>query len=323
MSLPGAVDLPSEEEIHRITSDPAFAEEAVARWGMDVLMDPMKARADALAQLREKDKDGGCGCGKHNHEEPVGPQSRLFRSKPGCKHGEKIPYGELPENLRRYLDEQDVEWPGRGEKVVQEVEVRELEVVRDGHLGGFVVGGDPATLYPTLWRWLVETWGARSVLDVGCGDGTAIDFFAAAGAQASGVDGISVGHPNVLVHDFTTGPASIDPEWRPDVVWCSEFVEHVDEQYVKNFAPLLAVGDTLLLTHATPGQPGHHHVNCQTADYWRGVMAGYGMRLDERLTVATRVLAARDGNAWSHYVRSGLAFVRELGDEQVWQGWMP
>jgi hypothetical protein len=45
------------------------------------------------------------------------------------------------------------------------------------HLGGYVEGGDPATYYPDLWKWFVETLMVRSVIDVGCGDGVALKYF--------------------------------------------------------------------------------------------------------------------------------------------------
>jgi hypothetical protein len=33
------------------------------------------------------------------------------------------------------------------------------------------------------------------------------------------------------------------------------------------------------MTHALPGQPGHHHVNCMNAEYWFGAMEAIGFSL--------------------------------------------
>ena len=61
---------------------------------------------------------------------------------------------------------------------------------------------------------------------------------------------------------------------------------------------------------AEPGAPGWHHVNCRTADYWKGVFAGAGFEFDESLTAMTRMIAACNTSVFNHYRRSGLAFRR-------------
>jgi len=33
------------------------------------------------------------------------------------------------------------------------------------------------------------------------------------------------------------------------------------------------------MTHALPGQPGHHHVNCMPIEYWCGVMEAIGFKM--------------------------------------------
>lgn len=177
-------------------------------------------------------------------------------------------------------------------------------MVEAGHLGGYVAGGDPATFYPELWTWLVQGYGVKTVLDVGCGDGQAVSFFESLGAHAIGVDGVQT-HDWVWQHDFTTGPIVTQPF---DLVWCCEFVEHVEEQYVPNFLATFKVAPLVLMTHAEPGQGGYHHVNCQMPSYWIGAMAAIGFKLDGELTHHTRQLAAWNENPWNHYRRSGLAF---------------
>ena len=181
-------------------------------------------------------------------------------------------------------------------------------VVEQGHLGGYVVGGDEATMFPNLWGWLVKNLGIKSVLDVGCGDGQAINFFRDSGCEVLGVDGIEQDDPDIAQHDFTHGP--FYPEHDFDLCWSCEFVEHVDERYLPNYLHLFRAGNVVLLTHADPGQAGYHHVNCRTADYWIGVMAAVGYALDEMLTSSARELAALNTSPWNHFVRSGLAFRR-------------
>lgn len=188
-------------------------------------------------------------------------------------------------------------------------------VVTEGHLGGYLTGGDPATQFPALWNWLVDVKGVRSVIDIGCGDGQAVRHFNGRGYfMATGVDGVP--QPELsefILHDYTTGPLALFPtSGRPfDLCWSCEFVEHVEEQYVSNFLTTFRCANLLLMTHATPGQPGYHHVNCQSREYWIERMQSIGFELDEQLTVRCRILAAKTDHDWNQFVRSGLAFVKQ------------
>jgi SAM-dependent methyltransferase len=189
-------------------------------------------------------------------------------------------------------------------------------MIVDGHLGGYIPGGDPATHYPDLWRWLVEgPEHVESVLDVGCGDGVALRFFRdTLGIDALGIDGIPQDDPDIIEHDYTTGPfvtaiADEDPD-RFALVWSCEFVEHVAEEFIGNFLVTFDLGDLVLMTHAEPGQGGWHHVNLQHSGYWIQRMDEIGFELDGKLTNKTRELARLNESAWNHYGRSGLAFRR-------------
>ena len=179
------------------------------------------------------------------------------------------------------------------------------------HLGGYIRGGDPATYYPRLWRWIVEELGVDSVLDVGCGEGHALDFFRnELECYAVGIDGVPQVSSWIHETDFTEGPSLRFSSLEFDLVWSCEFVEHVEERYIPNFLPSFQQAPLILMTHAVPGQAGHHHVNCQSADYWQGVMAAIGYSLNEGLTLKTRLLAGMDALDINHYRDRGLAFVR-------------
>jgi hypothetical protein len=184
------------------------------------------------------------------------------------------------------------------------------------HLGGYIVGGDEATYYPDLWRWLVEDCGVKSVVDVGCGEGHAARYFADLGCHVIGIDGVWQLSQNwqFVMHDFTRGPWSRvrgnRMEAATDLVWSCEFVEHIEERYVPNFLEAFLMAPLVLMTHAGPGQAGHHHVNCQPTSYWQGAMAAIGYSLDEHLTEQARSLAALNQNPYNHFARSGLAFRR-------------
>ncbi len=200
-------------------------------------------------------------------------------------------------------------------------------MVEAGHLGGYIQGGDPATYFPGLWRWLVEEYGVRSVVDVGCGEGHAVQFFEKLGIDAIGVDGVPQEHPHVIRHDFAQGrwkpefvregPESSWRDDRCDLIWSCEFVEHVEERYMPNFLHAFSCAKMILITHAEPGQAGYHHVNCQPSAYWRGALAAIGYTLDEKLTAKTRALANLNRNPYNHFTRSGLAFLSSAPHEKM------
>ena len=182
-----------------------------------------------------------------------------------------------------------------------------MEVARHGHLGGYGIGGDPATYYPELWEWTVREFGIRSVVDIGCGDGQSTKFFKGLGPRVLGIDGVPQHDPEIEHHDYSTGPLVLTQPF--DLGWCCEFVEHVASDCVENFlATFRAVEKVLLLTHAFPGQDGYHHVNCQPTEYWVERVTSIGFVWDEALTNKTRELARLNQNPFNHFARSGLAF---------------
>src|SRR5262245_38306320 len=176
------------------------------------------------------------------------------------------------------------------------------------HLGGYIVGGDDATFYPDLWRWLVEKEGVRSVVDVGCGEGHALRYFRDLGCRVKGIDGVHQDDPDITEHDYTQCPLALFDPW--DLVWSCEFVEHVEERFMPNFLSTFHRAPLILMTHAGAGQQGWNHVNSQPPEYWIGVMAAMGYALDYNLTNQTRALASMNTSPYNHFRRSGLAFVR-------------
>ena len=176
----------------------------------------------------------------------------------------------------------------------------------EAHLGGYVVGGDDATWYPDLWKYLVNKLAVATVVDVGCGDGQALKYFRErCGCKVLGIDGLPQGDPDIVTHDYTMGMYGAP---RCDLVWCCEFVEHVPEQHIDNFLRTFEAGRYVAMTHAEPGQAGHHHVNCKPSQYWVGVMAATGYVFDDILTKCARIAASANPSPYNHFKRSGLIF---------------
>ena len=154
---------------------------------------------------------------------------------------------------------------------------------------------------------LVEHFGAKSFLDIGCGPGGMAAYAMARGLAARGVDGdprCARGSNFIVEHDYSAGPLELGAF---DLGWAVEFVEHVDEQYVPNFMATLAGCRHVFITAAIPGQPGHHHVNCQWGDYWIARFAEAGFRHDEEATAKVR----RHSTMESRFTeQTGLVFSR-------------
>lgn len=175
-------------------------------------------------------------------------------------------------------------------------------------LGGNLRHGDVHTWCPVLWRFLIERFGVRSVLDVGCGEGHSVLFFHRLGVFAHGIEGLEANVRRAVVpiarHDILSGPYLMPV----DLVWCCEVAEHIDPAFVPNFVDTLANGRVVAMTHALPGQHGYHHVNCQPAEYWIELMKRKGYLLSEENDVIREV--ANKDKTWNYFATSGLVFLK-------------
>jgi SAM-dependent methyltransferase len=188
-------------------------------------------------------------------------------------------------------------------------------------------------------RYMYENHDCRSFIDVGCGPGGQVRLASNLGYEpAIGIDGdwtvlpedagrsiltwtgesSDVGSENdgqtkspfFYIHDFSENPWS--PIYQPyipdrfDLAWSVEFLEHVEEQYIPNYMPCFTYARYAIVTHALPGQAGHHHVNCQLPEYWIDKFAQYGLHYSENLTEAIRDVSTM---AKPFIKRTGLVFV--------------
>lgn len=157
------------------------------------------------------------------------------------------------------------------------------------HLGGHE---NETHLDDGALTYIINNFGVCSMVDIGCGPGGMVELARRKNLDVIGLDGdYTVKRPAsidnlVTIHDFATGPYKLDKTY--DLAWTVEFVEHVDEKYMDNFIDVMKQCKYVIMTHALPGQPGHHHVNCQYADYWMNVMEKRGFFYDKFNTMAIR-----------------------------------
>lgn len=197
----------------------------------------------------------------------------------------------------------------------------DLTMVNEGHVGGFIIQKDPATYTPYLWKYICEKFNIKTVLDVGCGMGHAIAEFNKYCDEVVGIDGSKYVVDNsplteqIFYHDFSVG--TLETKDRYDLCWSCEFVEHVEEKYRDNFLEVFSYAKYLAITYAEPGQPGHHHVNCQQKEYWIEHLKRYGFEYNEELTQEMREVAYKDALEYNyeykdnHFNLRGLFFIKK------------
>lgn len=128
-----------------------------------------------------------------------------------------------------------------------------------------------------------------SVLDVGCGTGTWLKAALELGAvEVLGVDGaglpadaLLIGEDRFRSHDLNR-PLRLGRRFA--LVLCLETAEHLEpESAAELVETLVAHGDRILFSAATPGQYGVHHVNCQWPEYWQSLFNERGYACDDSI----------------------------------------
>jgi hypothetical protein len=170
------------------------------------------------------------------------------------------------------------------------------------YLGGCIINdnypgfgkGDVGTWAPQVWNDIISKYNIKSLIDVGCGSGHSLSYFIDKGIDSIGIEGFlpaiesSSVKENIKKHDYTTG--EFIPDKKYDMAWCCEFVEHVYEKYLHNFMKTFNECEFVAMTHGLPGQPGHHHVNCQNSEYWIDIFREYEFTYLEEYSIYLREL---------------------------------
>lgn len=126
----------------------------------------------------------------------------------------------------------------------------------------------------------------KSVIDFGCAIGAHLELFQENGVEVKGVEGNKSAIEHSIIpsesidHCDLRKPYKTDQKY--DLVLCFEVAEHIPEKYVNEFLDSLTeAGDDVIMTAATPGQGGTHHVNEQPREYWISKFDERGFEYDE------------------------------------------
>lgn len=177
------------------------------------------------------------------------------------------------------------------------------------HLGGNIRGGDPYTFCPSVIDYVVARFGIGSVLDLGSGAGNTSLLLHRKGLQVVSVDGFKENVETSLFPSIQFDLTKAALFTKVDLVYCHEVVEHIEESHIDNLMRSLTCGKIILMTHALPGQDGHHHVNLQLPDYWIAQFERYHCALLEEDTSRIRRLA--DGDGAIYMCQTGMAFINK------------
>jgi SAM-dependent methyltransferase len=128
----------------------------------------------------------------------------------------------------------------------------------------------------------LNSFPARSVVDVGCGEGSWLSAFMKAGINdVTGIDGDYVPREALKIPFERFRSADLatltDLGRHYDVAVSLEVAEHLREEVGPQFVLMLTkAAPVVLFSAAIPGQGGIHHVNEQWQSYWAGLFREHG-----------------------------------------------
>jgi len=143
----------------------------------------------------------------------------------------------------------------------------------------------------------------HSIVDVGCGQGSALAAFAAldrgltlrgfdnspTGRARASVAGLRVDSLDVAALPRNGGTAFARAIGRVDLALCLEVAEHLPSWHAGKLLDVLTCASRLIFSAAHPNQGGTLHVNERPALYWIDRLGSRGFRLagaDERFRVS-------------------------------------
>jgi len=145
---------------------------------------------------------------------------------------------------------------------------------------------------PIICNAVNDVFEPNSVIDVGCGIGEYVQYWnEKLNTDAWGIEGSKECVPYLVSDKIVIQDMRLIQyvRLRSDLAVCFEVAEHIEEEYSDIFVEnLTELSDRILVSAAPPGAGGHHHVNCQTQEYWHKKFLKFGYIYDEVQTQAIR-----------------------------------
>lgn len=198
------------------------------------------------------------------------------------------------------------------------------------HLGGHL---NKTHIDEGAFKYLLSIFDIKTMIDIGCGPGGMVELGLRNGIDSIGIDGDhtiltlnqkyesvdGIVLPIQIKHDYTTGVLCNQTLYKGfefgvkdltkfDLAWSVEFLEHVEEKYQANYMDTFCRAKYVLMTHALPGAPGYHHVNCRDESYWIDVFSKHRFRYLEE---ETHELRKRSTMVKNFIRNTGKIFIKE------------
>ncbi|MES2659400.1 MAG: methyltransferase domain-containing protein [Verrucomicrobiota bacterium] len=153
---------------------------------------------------------------------------------------------------------------------------------------------------------IIRDFSPRTIADMGCGTGTLLAALRERGAEVQGFEysaaALKICHErglDVVRYDIEGDPV---PTARVDLVISTEVAEHLPESCADKYLEILTtLAPTVILTAATPGQPGNDHVNLQPNEYWIDKLEKLGFTFDAATTRTWRSEWEVNDVHWIYY----------------------
>src|ERR1700690_1145762 len=189
---------------------------------------------------------------------------------------------------------------------------------RAGEMAFFEQMAECREPYRRLAQCIEEIAQPTSVLDIGCGCGYVITYFAKkriAYCPVFGVDGDVESRkwsekPELIRIADLRLPTFFSMNF--DLVICTETAEHIDEKFADVLVETVAhhTERMLVWSAAQPGQEWPGHVNLQHPDYWIKKLKAHGLELDKAATQRLQMLILREHAQHEYAVTNFLVMVR-------------
>ena len=131
----------------------------------------------------------------------------------------------------------------------------------------------------------LESRGALTLLDVGCGPGGQVQEAMNRGWKAFGIDVdvdlLEDGPPNVAIIDLADQPVIFHQPF--DVVWSVEVAEHIPERFEGNYITTLVENCKEYLVMTASNIPMPLHFNCKPRAHWIAQIEKQGLEYNEGL----------------------------------------
>jgi SAM-dependent methyltransferase len=161
---------------------------------------------------------------------------------------------------------------------------------------------------------LINLIQPESVIDIGCGVGTWLQFFREFGVgEILGIDGDYIDRKRLRIPedcflgmDLSNPVVSIGRSY--DLALCLEVAEHIPERSAHRLVDFItSLAPVAFFSAAVPGQGGTGHVNEQWPDYWGKHFADHGYKMLD--VIRPKIWNMEHVEPW--YCQNSFLYVRE------------